>query len=115
MAQMKKKKVRSVAEKAEESGKETDKVSKPWWRDILEVLVTLAVIIIVLQLLLGAHMTVPLVAVVSCSMLHQDDVIGAVSQGISQVVWPVLLDGQCSYDDSPHWRDWITQRVPGMT
>lgn len=75
------------------SKKEDEGVKAPWWRDILEVAVTLAVIIIVLQLLFGAHMTVPLVAVVSCSMLHQDDIIGSVSQGISQILWPILLDG----------------------
>lgn len=106
------KKARRRAEKEKESFQKTDEDSKPWWRDILEVLVTLALIIVVLQLLFGARMTVPLVAVVSCSMLHQDDVIGSVSQGISQAVWPVLLDGPCSYDDSPRWRDWIKQRVP---
>ncbi len=113
VVQMTNKKARRTAEKVEESSQKTDVVSKPWWKDLLEVLVTLALIIVALQLLFGAHMTVPLVAVVSCSMLHQDDVIGSVSQGISQVVWPVLLDGSCSYDASPKWRDWITERVPG--
>jgi len=110
---MKKKKVRLKAMKEDlPIAKKVDS-DKPWWRDILEVLATLAVIIVVLQLLFGAHMTVPLVAVVSCSMLHQDDVIGSVSQGISQIVWPILLDGPCSYDASPNWRSWITERVPG--
>jgi signal peptidase I len=110
---MKKKKARKLAEKEEKPVAKKEEKDKPWWRDILEVLATLAVIIIVLQLLFGAHMTVPLVAVVSCSMLHQDDVIGSVSQGISQLVWPILLDGPCNYDASPNWRSWITERVPG--
>jgi signal peptidase I len=110
---MKKKKGRAHAEKEQKPVAKKEEKDKPWWQDILEVIATLAVIIIVLQLLFGAHMTVPLVAVVSCSMLHQDDVIGSVSQGISQIVWPILLDGPCSYDASPGWRTWITDRVPG--
>ena len=113
MASKKKKKGGVRAGKEENPIVKNEEKDKPWWRDILEVLATLAVIIVVLQLLFGAHMTVPLVAVVSCSMLHQDDVIGSVSQGLSQVVWPILLDGPCSYDASPGWRAWITDRVPG--
>jgi len=46
---------------------------KNWVKDLLEVAVTLAVIIIVSKLLFGAKMLVPLVAVTSNSMLHTSD------------------------------------------
>ncbi len=42
-------------------------------RDLIEVGITLAVIIILSKVLLGAHMLVPLVAVTSQSMLHTSD------------------------------------------
>lgn len=114
MARVKKRKARAPeADKEKPPEKKEEGKKVPWWRDVLEVIVTLAVIIIVLQLLFGAHMTVPLVAVVSCSMLHQDDVIGSVSQVMSQILWPVLLDGPCNYDASSGWREWITSRSPG--
>lgn len=91
---------------------------KSWVKDIAEVLITLAVILIVLRLLLGAHMPVPLVAVVSCSMLHEDDAIGSVSYGLAQVTYPILLDSPCSYGSRVHknwvnWKDWIKQRISG--
>lgn len=79
---------------------------KSWVKDIAEVLITLAVILIVLRLLLGAHMPVPLVAVVSCSMLHEDDAIGSVSYGLAQVTYPILLDSPCSYGSRVH-KNWV--------
>lgn len=45
-------------------------------RDILEIGVILAAIIILSKLFLGAHMLVPLVAVTSCSMYHEGDFLG---------------------------------------
>lgn len=88
--------------------------AKSWIRDIAEVLITLAVILIVLRLLLGAHMPVPLVAVVSCSMLHEDDAIGSVSYGLAQVTYPILLDSPCSYGSGRYWKDWIKRKIPGQ-
>ncbi|MEA3255685.1 MAG: S26 family signal peptidase [Candidatus Altiarchaeota archaeon] len=87
---------------------------KSWVRDIAEVLVTLAVVLIVLKLLLGAHMMVPLVAVVSCSMLHEGDAIGSVSYGLAQISYPILLDDSCSYRYSKSWVNWIKKRMPGQ-
>lgn len=46
--------------------------AKQWAKDIIEVVVTIAVIIIVSRLALGAQMLVPLVAVTSGSMFHPD-------------------------------------------
>lgn len=90
----------------------TDDDSKPLWRDILEVLLTLVVILGALQLLLGAHMPVPIVAVVSCSMIHQDDVIGSVSYRFAESVWPMLLEGRCKYDLGNDWRKWFADKIP---
>lgn len=87
-----------------------DDENKSWVRDIAEVLVTLAVILVVLRLLLGAHMMVPLVAVVSCSMLHEGDIIGSPSYALAQVTYPILLDDACSYRSGRHWETWIKQR-----
>lgn len=87
---------------------------KSWGRDIAEVLITLAVILIVLRLLLGVHMPVPLVAVVSCSMLHEDDVLGSISYVLAQFTYPILLEDPCSYGSSRYWRDWIKQKIPGQ-
>ena len=86
--------------------------TKPLWRDVLEVLVSLAVILVVLRLLLGANMPVPLVAVVSCSMLHEDDAIGFLSYGFSQATGPLFTEGTCVYDAGKNWREWIKQRIP---
>lgn len=91
---------------------DADDDSKPLWREILEVLLTLAVILAVLQLLLGAHMPVPIVAVVSCSMIHEDDVIGSLSYRFAESVWPVLLEGRCKYDSGNSWRKWIADKIP---
>lgn len=59
---------------------------KGWVRDFAEVAITLAVIIVVSKLLLGAHMLVPLVAVTSPSMVHTSDGWQSwlVSNGISE-------------------------------
>ena len=94
---------------SKEAGVEAE---KPLWREILEVFVSLAVVLIVLRLLLGALMPVPLVAVVSCSMLHEDDVIGSVSYGIANAVGPLLLDSKCVYDAGNEWQEWIKERNP---
>ena len=58
-------------------------------------------------------MPVPLVAVVSCSMLHQDDYIGSISYAFADVVGPLLLDSSCRYDASSTWQQWIKDRNPG--
>jgi signal peptidase I len=102
----------SSAKKRVSSKKEDSEDGKPLWKEILEVLGSLVVILIVLRLLLGANMPVPLVAVVSCSMLHGDDVIGSISYGFADVVGPLLLDGVCRYDASGSWQEWIKERVP---
>ena len=91
---------------------DVDDDSKPLWREILEVLGTLILILLVLQLLLGAHMPVPIVAVVSCSMIHEDDVIGSLSYKIADSVWPMLLESRCKYDSGNNWSKWITDKVP---
>lgn len=89
-----------------------DDDSKPLWREIREVLLLLFVILAILYLLLGAHMPVPIVAVVSCSMIHEDDVIGSISYKIADSVWPVLLDGRCEYDAGNNWTEWVENRIP---
>lgn len=48
------------------------KEATQWAKDIIEVIVTIAVIIIVSRLVFGAQMLVPLVAVTSGSMFHSD-------------------------------------------
>jgi signal peptidase I len=92
--------------------KAPEEKTKPLWRDVLEVLLSLAVILVVLRLLLGANMPVPLVAVVSCSMLHEDDVIGSVSYGFARATGPLFAEGICVYDAGKTWKEWIKQRVP---
>lgn len=89
-----------------------DDDSKPLWKEILEVLLLLFLILAVLYLLLGAHMPVPIVAVVSCSMIHEDDVIGSVSYKVADYVWPVLLDGRCRYDHGSNWTGWVREKIP---
>jgi|WetSurMetagenome_2_1015567.scaffolds.fasta_scaffold101731_2 hypothetical protein len=91
---------------------DADDDSKPLWREILEVLGTLILILVVLQLLLGAHMPVPIVAVVSCSMIHEDDVIGSLSYKFADSVWPMLLEGRCKYDSGINWSKWISDKAP---
>jgi hypothetical protein len=91
---------------------DADDDSKPLWREILEVLGTLLIILVVLQLLLGAHMPVPIVAVVSCSMIHEDDAISSLSYKFAESVWPVLLEGRCKYDSGNSWRKWVTDKIP---
>lgn len=44
----------------------------PWIRDFLEVIIEVCVIIVVLKVLLGARMILPLVAVTTGSMIHDD-------------------------------------------
>lgn len=46
---------------------------KAWVKDTLEVIVTIAIIIVVLRVAFGSHTLVPLVVVTSGSMLHLDD------------------------------------------
>jgi len=86
--------------------------STPLWRDILEVLFILFLVLAVLRMLLGAHMPVPIVAVVSCSMIHDDDVIGAISYKFAESVWPMLLESRCRYDAGNNWSNWIREKAP---
>ncbi|MBN2251765.1 MAG: hypothetical protein JW724_06805 [Candidatus Altiarchaeota archaeon] len=96
------------------AGKDESSADKraPLWKDALDVLLPLAVILIVLRLLLGANMPVPLVAVVSCSMLHEGDIIGSASYAMALATGPLFVEGACVYDAGSYWRDWITSRVP---
>ena len=76
-----------------------------WVRDFIEVIITLAIILIILKGLLGAHMMVPLVAVTSCSMLH-DDTMGTMSANFAN-----SMALTCSFNNrNENWKEWISKR-----
>jgi len=70
-------------------------------KDLVEVAVTLAIILIVSRLIFGANMLVPLVAVTSCSMLHYEDKIGMVSAAFAP------LSGKYCSASIENWENWL--------
>jgi len=76
---------------------------KGWVRDLVEVFVVLAVIIILSKIFLGANLLLPLVAVTSCSMYHGGSLLsGAGCQSHSG--WDGWLDGRnISVDGLPFY------------
>lgn len=82
-------------------------------KDAVEVALLFAALLASLKLLLGAEMLVPIVGVVTCSMIHADDAPGRASQFIASS-FPFLLPAKCTYDNSSGWRLWLESRDPSL-
>ena len=86
---------------------------KLFFKDILEVTLFFAVILLALKLMLGADMPVPLAGVVSCSMIHENDYFSGVSYSLARF-FPSLLPAPCTYNYGGEWRAWIAQKAPAL-
>ena len=86
---------------------------KLFFKDILEVALFFAVILLALKLMLGADMPVPLAGVVSCSMIHEDDGLSTVSYSLARF-FPALLPAPCTYNNDWEWRTWLAQKSPSL-
>ncbi|MFZ2454984.1 MAG: hypothetical protein WAX07_00685 [Candidatus Altiarchaeia archaeon] len=82
-------------------------------KDILEVALFFAIILASLKVLLGANMPVPIVGVVSCSMIHEDDCLGGVGYSMAGA-FPFLLPAPCTYNYSASWKEWIQRQDPSV-
>ena len=86
---------------------------KLFCKDVLEVILFFAVILLALKLMLGADMPVPLAGVVSCSMIHEDDGLSIVSYSLARF-FPSLLPAPCTYNNGREWRTWLAQKAPAL-
>jgi|WetSurMetagenome_2_1015567.scaffolds.fasta_scaffold32559_4 hypothetical protein len=97
------------------AGKVLSKRKEPYsWKlfckDILEVALFFAVILLALKLMLGADMPVPLAGVVSCSMIHEDEYLSEVSYSLART-FPAILPAPCTYNYGGEWRTWIAKKA----
>ncbi len=95
------------------SGKKEPYTLKLFFKDVLEVALLFAVILLALKIMLGADMPVPFAGVVSCSMIHEDDTLSGVSYSLAQF-FPALLPAPCTYNYSGQWQTWLSQKAPDL-
>ena len=86
---------------------------KLFFKDVLEVGLFFAVILLALKIMLGADMMVPFAGVVSCSMIHENDALSRVSYSLAGF-FPALLPAPCTYNYSRQWQTWLSQKAPDL-
>ena len=86
---------------------------KLFCKDILEVIVFFAVILLAIKAMLGADMAVPLAGVVSCSMIHEDDLLSTWSYSLAGL-FPAFLPAPCTYNYGLEWRSWLARKAPDL-